>query len=146
MRHKVIPAVHIFFVKDNQILLSRRENTGYMDGYYSVVAGHVDPGEMPKYAAVREIREEASVEVQEKDLKFLVCMPRLSDEERIDYFFECKNWKGEIENCEPEKCGELTWFDIDNLPEKMVPYVKKGFECYVNSINYCEFNESKLNK
>ena len=47
-------AVHLFLVQDGRILLLRRYNTGYEDGNYSVVAGHIDGGEKLKSAMVRE--------------------------------------------------------------------------------------------
>ena len=36
-RFKVVPAVYLIIKNDNKILLSLRENTGYMDGYYGSV-------------------------------------------------------------------------------------------------------------
>lgn len=38
-RHKVVPAVYLFLIKDEKILLGRRCNTSYMDGKYMVPRG-----------------------------------------------------------------------------------------------------------
>lgn len=50
-------AIHIFFKKNNQILLSLRTNTGYEDGKYSVVAGQVEYDESIIDAGIREAKE-----------------------------------------------------------------------------------------
>lgn len=40
-RHKILTAVYAVIIKDNKILLSLRNNSGFMDNWYSLVAGHV---------------------------------------------------------------------------------------------------------
>ena len=58
-RNKNIPASYIILFKDNKVLLQRRFNTGYEDGNYSIVAGHVDPGEsFTKYIIRKEFYSE----------------------------------------------------------------------------------------
>lgn len=117
-------AIHIFFKKDNQILLSLRANTGYEDGKYSVVAGHVEAGESIIEAGIREAKEEAGVNITPFNFKIVGSMHRKSDDERIDYFVVVENWTGEIKNCEENKCGGLDWHPIDNLPNNIIPYIK----------------------
>jgi len=48
-------------------------------------------------------------------------------------------YAGEIKNCEPHKCDDLDWFDLDNLPENVVDYVKVAIEHYKNNTFYSEF-------
>ena len=49
-----IPESHLYLVQDNTVLLMRRCNTGYQDGRYGLVAGHVEPGEDFIDAIIRE--------------------------------------------------------------------------------------------
>jgi len=60
----------MFFILGDQILLSRRYQTGYMDGHHSVPAGHLDGQETVRLAGVREAREEIGVHVEPADMEF----------------------------------------------------------------------------
>lgn len=54
-----------------QILLLRRENTGYMDGRWDFAgSGHVDENESAMQAVARECREELGIIVVLKDIHF----------------------------------------------------------------------------
>ncbi|KPC77231.1 NUDIX hydrolase [Thermoactinomyces vulgaris] len=122
--------IHIFFVKDDQILLLRRYNTGYEDGNYSVVAGHLDGGETVVQAAIREAKEEAGVCLKEEHVKLVGVMHRKADDERIDFFAVVKKWEGEIQNLEPQKCDDLRFFPLSDLPANMIPYVLQAINNY----------------
>ena len=43
---------------DWEILLHQRKNSGFYDGHYSLVAGHMENGEGIYAAAIREAQEE----------------------------------------------------------------------------------------
>jgi 8-oxo-dGTP diphosphatase len=43
-------------------------------------------------------------------------------------FFGAARWRGEIKNLEPDKCRDLEWFSLDELPEAMVPYARTALE------------------
>ncbi len=139
MRNKLPVAVHLFFLQANRILLLRRFNTGYEDGNYSVVAGHVDAGETVSQAAIREANEEVGVILRPTDIKFIHVMNRKSEDERIDFFVEVRHWIGEITNNEPQKCDDLSWVAIDALPPNIIPYVEHAIEHYQRNVYYSEF-------
>ena len=108
---KLPVAVHLFLIKAEKVLLLRRYNTGYEDGNYSVIAGHIDGNEHVYSAMIREAKEEAGINILEKNLEIIQVMHRKKEkEERIDYFFSCKEWEGEIKIMEPNKCDELLWY------------------------------------
>ena len=138
-RFKLIASVYLLFVKDNQILLLRRANTGYEDGKYGLVAGHLEAHESLTDGAIREAKEESGVYISPNDLKLVHTMHRRQNDERMDFFFEVRQWTGEIRNTEPDKCDDLSWFPIDNLPNKTIPYIKQAVECYKQGIIYSEF-------
>ena len=129
-RFRLVSAVHVFLVRDNRVLLLRRAGTGYQDGKYSVVAGHLDGGEQVRTAAVREAREEVGIDLDINQLDVVGVMHRLSDDERIDFFLAASLWSGEIVNSEPGKCDDLSWFGFDELPQNVIPYVRRALENY----------------
>ena len=139
-RFKLIPSVYILLVKDNQILLLRRFQTGYEDGKYGLVAGHADGGETMKEAIIREAQEEAGIKMNKNDLELVLTMHRwCGDHERIDLFFTVKGWEGEIKNMESNKCDDLSWFPLDKLPENIITYIRAAINFYQRGEKYCEF-------
>jgi len=139
MRNKVLVAVHMFFIQDGKVLLLRRYNTGYQDGQYSVVAGHVDAGETVTQAAVREAAEEAGVTINAQDIEVVHVMNRHSDDERVDFFVRVHAWDGIITNREPGKCDHLDWFGLEALPDNTIPYVRFALGRYQDGKYYSEF-------
>ena len=139
-RHSLIPAVHLFLIKEDKILLLRRYNTGFEDDNYSVPAGHIEKSEPATATLIRESKEEIGVNLSFDSIKFCEIMHRKeSDEERIDLFFTAEKWCGEIKIMEPQKCDDLSWFAFDNLPINLVPYVKAAIEAFNSGALYTEF-------
>lgn len=130
-RFKLVVAVHLILIENGKILLLRRYNTGYEDGNYSVVAGHIDGNESVIKAMQREALEEAGIHIKEEDLEIVHVMHRSSkDRESIDYFLTCKSYTGNIQIMEKDKCDELAFYDLDKMPSNMIPYVKKAIDYY----------------
>jgi len=143
-KFKVITAVHLFLIDDrNKLLLARRFNTGYEDGKYSVIAGHVEEGERIKRAMQREALEEAGISIGEKDIEFVHVMYRRrekpNESDRIDFFFLSKKWKGIPKIMEVDKCDDMSWFSQDEIPENTIAYVKNGIQKCFSNIKFSEF-------
>jgi len=129
-RFKLTSAVHLFLIRDGKVLLLRRFNTGYEDGKYSVIAGHLEGDEEIRTAAIREAQEEVGIEISPVDLEVVGVMHRKSTDERIDFFLAAISWSGEITNKERDRCDQLAWFDLDELPENVIPYVGRALDIY----------------
>ena len=145
-RFKVIASVYLVLMKGNKILLSRRYNTGYFDGSYSFPAGHLDEDETLKQGTAREAKEEIDIVVASIDLELIHVMNRrIPEDERIDFFFTAKKWQGEPKIMESDKCNDLTWFDLDNLPKNIIPYIKQAIDSFLNNIIYSEREGKRIN-
>ena len=139
MRSRFVVAVHLFFLRDDRVLLLRRFNTGWEDGNYSVPAGHVDAGETVTQAAIREACEEIGVSLEPYDVTVVHVMNRKSEDERIDFFLLVRSWSGEIANREPDKCDDLSWYPVTSLPGNMIPYVRQALRNSQNGVLFSEF-------
>ncbi|MFC1629717.1 NUDIX domain-containing protein [Patescibacteria group bacterium] len=138
-RFKVIASVYLVLIRDNKILLSRRYNTGYFDGYYSFPAGHLDGKETLKQGVVREVKEEIGIILDPADLELIHVMNRkMPNNERVDFFFAIKKCHGEPKIMEPDKCDDLSWFKLNNLPQNIVPYIKQAIDSFQKNIIYSE--------
>ncbi len=138
-RFKLIPEAHLLLFEDDRVLLLRRENTGYEDGNYSIIAGHIDGGETARAAVSREAREEAGVVINPSNVALCHVMHRRASDERVSFFFTCNRWKGKPRNMEPNKCSDLSWFHGSALPSNIVPYVRAAIERSRHGTTYSEF-------
>ena len=127
-------AVHLFLIDENRVLLLRRFNTGYEDGNYSLVAGHIDGGEELKVAMIREAREEAGIEISPSKLSVVGVMHVMTDKEYVSFFLEAAEWSGQVVNAEPDQCDDLKWFEVDNLPKNTIPYIQRAIENYLTGV------------
>ena len=79
-----------------QILLQKRKNTGYMDGYYDFGAsGHVENKETMKMAIIREAKEEIGITIDTKDVEFVTMIHDISKNIYFNGYFKVTKWEGE---------------------------------------------------
>lgn len=131
-RFKLVITVGLILLNDKgQVLLQKRCNTGYMDGKYGLVAGHLEKDESLVDGIIREAKEEIDAILDKNNIEF-VCMIRRGDNcDYVNTYFKYINYNKEIQRNELEKCLELKWFDIDKLPDNIIPNDKRA----INNMN-----------
>ncbi|MCA9623927.1 MAG: NUDIX domain-containing protein [Myxococcales bacterium] len=134
-------AVHLLVFEGDRVLLSRRANTGFGDGAYSVVAGCCDGGESASAAMCREAAEEAGIVIGCDDLKLATTVHRRAGAawESIDLFFQVTRHLETVENREPDKCSHLAFFPLSALPDSLLPYVRHALTNALAGVAYSEF-------
>jgi len=126
-RTLLIAAAYVILRRGDEVLVQLRQGTGYRDGHWAVLAGHVDPGESVHEAAAREAHEEAGVTIDPADLRPLTTLHRFERggpavEQRVDFFFEVTRWTGEPSLREADKARDMGWRRLDDLPGPFVPH------------------------
>lgn len=132
-RHSEVVDVHLFLRRGDEVLLARRANTGYADGLLHAPSGHLEEGEDVRSGMIREAREEIGLDLAPEDLTAVVVMQHRSPwgRARIGWFFAAEYGAGgEPVNREPDKCSELGWYRLDDLPDDMVAYCRAGLDAY----------------
>lgn len=119
-------AVNLIVKKDNKVLLMRRFNTGWNDGKYALMGGHVEDGENPETAVVREAFEELGIVVNPENIAYK--RTTIVHPDHVYLYYECEKFSGEPVIAEPDQCDDLRYFDLDNLPENLIGADKVALE------------------
>ncbi len=139
-RFNLTACVNIFLIKEGQICLLRRQNTGWHDGDYEVPAGHIDGGEPITLAAIREAKEEVGVDILPEHLHVVHVMHRKGGKgEKIEFFLTADTWVGTPSVQEVDKADDVAWFALDTLPENIIPKTKQAIEMYMKEVQFSEY-------
>jgi len=107
---RLSPAVIVAVRKGNQLLLAQGQR--FKTGFYSVLAGFVEPGETLEDCVRREIFEEVGIEV--KNIRYFGSQPwPFPDSLMLGFTAEYAAGKIQIDKSEIVDAG---WFTADNLP------------------------------
>lgn len=136
-RFTMIASSYLILVRNGNILLLRRKNTGYEDGKYSLPAGHVEDSESLTQAASREIFEEIGIRIKPTDFTLVHVMHRREKDIRVDFFFTAQTTQEPV-NKEPDRCDDMNWFPLTHLPDNTVPYIRQAIERFAKKQFYSE--------
>ncbi|MDD6244631.1 MAG: NUDIX domain-containing protein [bacterium] len=130
MKEMFKSAVHMIIMNNDKLLIQKRKGTKLWPGYYALPAGHIDVGENQYKALIREAKEELGIEINPKDIinSYVVLRRNYFEidgkklEPYIDYYFEISKYQGVPSIVEQDKCDELIWADINDLPSPFINY------------------------
>lgn len=112
---RISPAVIVAVKKGDQLLLAH--NSKFREGLYSVIAGYIEPGEIPEEAAKREVLEEVGVHI--KNLRYIKSQfwP-FPDSLMMGYIAEYKSGNITPDNQEIDDAG---WYNIHDFNNVIIP-------------------------
>jgi len=113
---RVSPVVMVLIRKGDEILLARGVN--FPAGFYSALAGFVDPGETLEHCVKREVFEEVGLEVDNLEYFGSQSWPFPHS---LMIAFTCEWKSGEI-TIDPKEILDAQWFRKDNLPLLPPPF------------------------
>lgn len=149
-RENFLSSVYLIIKNDkNEILLQRRQGTKLWPGFLALPAGHIDEGENAYEAVIREAKEELGIEISLNNIidTFVVNRRNKSLQPYYDVYFEIDSYIGNIKISEPEKCSELVWSNINNLPNDMIDFEIEAIKNNLMGIKFSVIdvdNEKKL--
>jgi ADP-ribose pyrophosphatase YjhB (NUDIX family) len=126
--------------QSDKVFLMRRKNASWMDGFYNIPAGRVERHETILESAIREVKEEASVDILPKDMRLFLVSNRFTGEGKstqtdwIDFFYVADKWQGTLHIAESDKCDHADWYAIDDNSIEIVPNIK-------DALNYLKENK-----
>ncbi|MDQ2995359.1 MAG: NUDIX domain-containing protein [Pseudomonadota bacterium] len=135
-------AVMMVIRQGGNVLLAKRANTGFKDGYFALPGGKHDGDETITDAVVREAREELGIIVDAADVRFSCLIHAKLIEPKMELMyvtFEIMQFQGDIINNEPHKCTELQFFPVEQLPDQMTEMSRR---CVMNTVAGITFDEA----
>ena len=129
-RHMVKVALYMIVISDGKIVLMKRQNSGCDDQMFTVPGGHMEKNETPLGGAIRETLEEIDIKVKMPILSSVIYRTNLtvgqkcSRKDFIDFFFKCESHEGVVKIMELDKCSEIIFANVNDLPDNMVPQVE----------------------
>lgn len=125
-------AVHLYLIKDGKVLVELRKNRDYCNGQYDVIAGHIRGGLDIYDSIIFTAKREVNIIIDRNDLIPIQVMHHNSDNvEYIHYFFIAYNYKGLLNNNEPDFCERLDWVDFKYPIPNLINYINEAIKNYI---------------
>jgi ADP-ribose pyrophosphatase YjhB (NUDIX family) len=141
--------VHVFVVYQNKVLLRKHDKYQHLLG----VGGHVELGEDPNHAAIREVREEVGLEVKlvnpfspvigddfYRSLVPPVCMNRHTPKpghDHMDMIYFAKSTTDKVVQGKTEVSENIGWYTLEELASQTLsihPVIRAYAQAALSSV------------
>lgn len=122
-RHEVV--AHLLLEARGRVLLLQRARTGRADGAWAPPGGHLEAGESPLAAALRECEEEVGIVVPAARIRPLATLSYrdASDDVGLNLLFGARLDVPVAPAPDPACAAAAAWFEAALLPEPAVPWL-----------------------
>ncbi|KKP98184.1 MAG: MutT/NUDIX family protein [Candidatus Moranbacteria bacterium GW2011_GWE1_36_7] len=122
----------IFNDKKEVLLMKRSKNSKNQALWWSQPGGAVDFNEKAIVATKREIKEELGIDIDIwAEVPHIDHVLKKEQQHWMAIPFLAKIKKGVPKIMEPNKCDEIGWFALDNLPSKLTQTTKGTIKSYL---------------
>lgn len=118
--------------EDGEIFMARRgKKVTNEAGLWEFPGGKLEFGEKLRDAVVREIKEEFDIDIEVIELLDAVDHI-LPDEHQhwVSPSFICRLKSGEPRIVEPDKCDEICWFKVEDIPKDITKATQSNLDDY----------------
>ena len=119
--------VHVLLERDGRFLLLRRRDTGIADGAWAPPGGHVEAGETPAEAALRELAEETGLAIPTDGLVPAAALFFDGGALRgMNLVFRARAPAGAAPRLAAGGADRLAFHDPEALPRPCVPWLREA--------------------
>lgn len=140
MSDHVLVGLGIIITNDQgQVLIGKRK--GFVEKY-SIPGGNLEPGETFEAGAIREIKEETNLDIQNPTVIGLTNNLETYKETGKPYIsvvLLVNKFSGELKLMEPEKCEAWLWCDPKDLPQPHFDASRIGIDLYLKGKFYLQY-------
>lgn len=138
-RAEFLSAVYMIIMNEKgEVLFQRRWGSKLWPNFLGLPAGHLDKEENALNALIREAKEELDIDISSDDIEDTFVVNRINKNLKpyYDVYFVIKNYGGLIKINEPNKCQELKWVNLEELPEDVIGFERVAIDNYREGIKF----------
>ena len=138
-RAEFLSAVYMIIKNERgEVLFQRRCGSKLWPNFLGLPAGHLDMEENAIDALIREAKEELDIDITSLDIEDTFVVNRINKNLKpyYDVYFIIRAYKGKIKINEPNKCQELKWINLEDLPEDVIGFERVALDNYRNGIKF----------